>query len=682
MERLVFSDPTIASQMNQLFVNIKVDREERPDLDDIYMTATQLITGHGGWPNSVFLTPNLEPFFAGTYFPPEDGHGRPGFPRVLQALHVAWQENRKEIEEQAAKITQSIARIQATRANADTTQNIGNLIRLAIDHIDTRFDPRNGGLGNAPKFPPDHAIGLLLSHYRQNQDPKALQMITATLDNIARGGIRDHIGGGFHRYATDARWRIPHFEKMLYNQALLAHNFLTAFEITKKSAYRIAAEEIFSFISSEMTDGNGGFYSAIDAETDGEEGAYYTWTEEEIRLVLADSAEFFLSCYGLAPMPEGASGVIYKTTTDSALAATQGIDVTTLRKLLGPLVKKLLKTRAKRKRPLLDDKIITAWNGLMIGAYARAYSILHQPDYLDVAQKSADFLLTDLRASNGDLVRLYREGRQKGDSYQEDYAFAIDGLLHLYKASNKAKYLAAATTLAEKMHNQFWDSEDGGYFLTHAQKDLIVRSKSPHDSALPSGNAVALHVFQALTTITQNPLYAQRTATLTKTFAAQAAQTPGAFLHFIHGTMAASPITSKELPSHLSDLGQKVIASATSSFGKSNVNHVNVNLTIATGWHIQAAYPSEDYLIPTRITIDSLAAQMIDITYPLPENMTLSFEDQPLAVYSGNVTIPVTLAVSSALSDTSNLFFILTYQACDDTRCLPPQTQRIPIKFQ
>ena len=683
MERLVFSDQTIASQMNQLFVNIKVDREERPDIDEIYMTATQLITGRGGWPNSVFLTPELKPFFAGTYFPPEDSHGRPGFPRVLQALHVAWQENRKEIEKQATNIAQSITRIHTIRAHSDTTHYIPDLIPLAVDHIRTRFDPTNGGLGNAPKFPPDHAIGLLLAHYRQTQDPDVLRIITVTLGNMARGGIRDHIGGGFHRYATDTRWRVPHFEKMLYNQALLAHNYLTAFQITHKNSYRIAAEGILSFVSREMTDDNGGFYSSIDAETDAEEGAYYTWTEEDIRLILSDDAHFFLSCYALAPMPEGASGVIYKIATDSTLAATHNLDVATLHDRLAPLKEKLLKARGKRKRPLLDDKIITAWNGLMIGAYARAYSILGQSNYLDVAQKAADFLLDHLRTPTGDLFRLYREGHQKGNAYQEDYAFAIDGLLHLYKATNAGRYLAEATTLAENMHNRFWDPEDGGYFTTQSQTNLIVRTKSSHDSALPSGNAVALHVLQALIGLTQNPLYAQRAATLTKTFATQAAQTPGAFLHFIHGTMASSFPTEEGSPALLSNHEQIVIASAsaTPSSDKTNTRSVNVNLAIATGWHIQAAYPSEDYLIPTQISIDNPAAEIIDITYPLSENIMLSFEDQPVAVYTGNLTIPITLAFSSSLSD-SALVLSLTYQACDDTRCLPPQTQRIPIKFQ
>ena len=303
MERRVFSDPAIAQLMNQFFVNIKVDREERPDIDEIYMTATQLITGRGGWPNSVFLTPDLKPFYAGTYFPPEDAPGRPGFPRVIQALHVAWQENRQALEKQADQISQSIARMHTAHSSSEHGE--ADLIAQALDHIETRFDPRNGGLGTAPKFPPDHALGLLLTAYRRDAQPKYLAMATQTLSHMARGGIRDHLAGGFHRYATDARWRVPHFEKMLYNQALLVHNFLRAYQITGEMAYRMAAEEILDFVSNDMTDPKGGFYTALDAETDAEEGAYYTWTETDIRQILKTDADFFLACYALAPCPKG-----------------------------------------------------------------------------------------------------------------------------------------------------------------------------------------------------------------------------------------------------------------------------------------------------------------------------------------------------------------------------------------
>ncbi len=670
MERLVFSDPDIAHLMNQFFVNIKVDREERPDIDDIYMTATQLMTGHGGWPNSVFLTPDLKPFFAGTYFPPEDSHGRPGFPRVIQALHVAWQEKRQELEKQADQISQSIARIHTTPAVSEKTGE--DLIGKAIDHIEKRFDPINGGLGTAPKFPPDHALNLLLTAYRQDPRAEYLDMVGQTLHHMALGGIRDHLGGGFHRYATDAQWRVPHFEKMLYNQALLAHNFLRAYQITNKMVYRISAEEILDFISREMTDAKGGFYSALDAETEAEEGAYYTWTEQDIRQALKKDADFFLSCYALEPLPEGSTGVIYKTDTDSALSAHHQIDTTTLHARLSPLKEKLLNTRAQRTRPLLDDKIITAWNGLMIGAYARAYEVLAQPDYLVAAQKAADFIHNNLRNADGGLYRIYREGQRKGEAYQEDYAFLIDGLLHLYRATHSARYLQDALSLSERMHNAFWDTTDGGYFLTQSQNEMIVRTKSFYDSALPSGNSVALHVLWELRTLTQNPLYAQRALALTNSFAPLAENTPGALLHFIHGTMmASSPILAPD---------SLVTASATAMPSESaNTLKVNVRLNITSGWHIQAFNPTDDYLIPTRLSLDTDSAEITQIDYPPAVDLQFPFAERAIAVYTDSLNVPLTLSFKTR---PQTLSLLLTYQACDSTRCLSPQTQRIALNIK
>ena len=670
MERLVFSDPDIAHLMNQFFVNIKVDREERPDIDKIYMTATQIMTGHGGWPNSVFLTPDLKPFFAGTYFPPEDSHGRPGFPRVIQALHVAWQEKRQELEKQADQISQSIARRHTIQTVSEKTGE--DLLGKAIDHTKKRFDAINGGLGTAPKFPPDHALNLLLTAYRQDPQAEYLDMVEQTLHHMALGGIRDHLGGGFHRYATDAKWRMPHFEKMLYNQALLTHNFLGAYQITNKMAYRIAAEEILDFVARDMTDSKGGFYSALDAETEAEEGAYYTWTEQEVRQTLKKDADFFLSCYALAPIPEGSTGVIYKVDTDSALSVRHQIDTTTLHARLSSLKEKLLNTRSQRTRPLLDDKIITAWNGLMIGAYARAYEVLNRADYLLAAQKAADFIRNNLRDADGDLYRIYREGQRKGEAYQEDYAFLIDGLLHLYRATHSARYLQDALSLAERMHTAFWDTLNGGYFFTQSQNEMIVRTKSFYDSALPSGNAVALHVLWELRTLTQNPLYAQRALALSNNFAPLAEDTPGALLHFIHGTtMASSPILAPD---------SLVTASATAlPSDSSNTLKVNVRLNITSGWHIQASNPTDDYLIPTRLSLDTEIAKITQIDYPPAEGLQFPFAERAIAVYKDSLNIPLTLLFKTR---PQNLSLLLTYQACDSTRCLPPQTHRIALNIK
>ena len=494
-------------------------------------------------------------------------------------------------------------------------------------------------------------------------------MVEQTLHHMALGGIRDHLGGGFHRYATDAQWRVPHFEKMLYNQALLAHNFLRAYQIANKMAYRIAAEEILGFVSREMTDSKGGFYSALDAETEAEEGAYYTWTEQDIRQTLKKDADFFLSCYALASMPEGSTGVIYKTDTDSALSARHQIDASTLHARLSPLKEKLLNTRAQRTRPLLDDKIITAWNGLMIGAYARAYEVLTRDEYLNAAQKAADFIHNNLRNADGDLYRIYRKGQRKGEAYQEDYVYLIDGLLHLYRATHSARYLQDALSLAERMHTAFWDTTDGGYFLTQSQNEMIVRTKSFYDSTLPSGNAVALHVLWELRTLTQNPLYAQRALALTNSFAPLAENTPGALLHFIHGTtMASSPIFSPD---------SLVTASAIALPSDSaNILKVDVRLNIASGWHIQASNPTDDYLIPTSLSLDTDIAEITQIDYPPAEDLQFPFAERAIAVYTDSLNVPLTLSFKAR---PQTLSLLLTYQACDSTRCLSPQTQRVVV---
>ena len=670
MERLVFSDPDIAAQMNQFFVNIKVDREERPDLDEIYMTATHLITGRGGWPNSVFLTPDLQPFFAGTYFPPKDAHGRPGFPRVIQALHIAWQENRPEIEKQAQEITHAIERIH-TPTSDRSAQNI-DLITHAIDHIKSRFDPLNGGLGTAPKFPPDHALSLLLTAHNHTSDDQALKIITQSLDHMARGGIRDHLGGGFHRYATDAQWRVPHFEKMLYNQAFQVHNYVSAYAITQKPSYRIAAEEVLDFVSNILTSPEGGFYSALDAETKAEEGAYYTWTEQEIREILKADANFFLSCYALAPVPDSAAEVLYQASPDSALATLHDTDTTDLHARLKPLKQKLLTARSKRIRPLLDDKIITAWNGLMIGAFAHASEVFGRPQDLQTAEKAAHFLKKRLK--NPGLYRLYRKGQTKGRAYQEDYAYLIDGLLYLYRATDKQEYLDEAQTLSAQMHQKFWDAENGGYFLTETQDELIVRSKSPHDSALPSGNAVALHTQWTLYKLTKDPLYSQRADQLTMTFASLAAQTPGAFLHFTHGTMKAPGYALADHPSNLIQATATALPSQLSESIK-----VNVQIQIAPGWHIQASDPTEAFLIPTQVTLNSEDAQITQIDYPLPQTLLFSFSDAPLAVYADTLEIRLTIAIENR---PQSLSLSLHYQACDSTRCLLPETLPIELQWQ
>ncbi|MBT5830527.1 MAG: thioredoxin domain-containing protein, partial [Candidatus Latescibacteria bacterium] len=342
MERLVFSDKEIAKVMNTLFINVKVDREERPDIDALYMTATQLLSGHGGWPNSVFLTPDLKPFYAGTYFPPEDSHGRPGFSRVLQALHMAWQEKRSDINDQAEQIAQTIRKIHTSQP-ANTSWSQRDLTDKLQTYFQNHFDWQNGGFGNAPKFPPDQALALL-------QDPSisfadAKDMIALTLTKMANGGIQDHLGGGFHRYSTDAKWHVPHFEKMLYNQSLFAESYLHAYQNTQTETYRQTVEDLLQFVSTSMTDANGGFYSAIDAETDAEEGAHYIWAESEIRNIIGSDTDLLFEAFALAPVPDTQAGALYRIQSDADLAQEKDMPTTEIHGQISKLRSRLLEER-------------------------------------------------------------------------------------------------------------------------------------------------------------------------------------------------------------------------------------------------------------------------------------------------------------------------------------------------
>ena len=450
MERQVFSDPDIAETMNRWFVNVKVDREERPDLDAYYMTATQLMTQGGGWPNSVFLTPELAPFYAGTYFPPEDGLGRPGFPRVLEALHNAWEDDPTRVRATAARAADAIRRIQSGAAAMETTGAGATLdeavLIAATDGLKAAYDRSSGGFGDSPKFPSESELDLLLARYERTGDSELLDIATHTLTEMARGGIHDHLAGGFHRYATDARWRVPHFEKMLYNQAQMASVYLRAYRITGDAAYRRVVEGIFGFVESVMTSPEGGFYSALDSETHAEEGKSYLWTEREIRDVIGDPADGFLTLYGLERMPEGAGRVLFRramplredsTAPDARVAAAAASRVA------------LLAARDARDQPLLDTKVLAAWNGMMIRAYAVVASALDEPRYLATAERAADFIYEELRDDDGRLQRTYRLGRARGAAYQEDYAFMASAYLALWQASGKAAHLTRTRRLAE-----------------------------------------------------------------------------------------------------------------------------------------------------------------------------------------------------------------------------------------
>ncbi|SVC22226.1 uncharacterized protein METZ01_LOCUS275080, partial [marine metagenome] len=421
----------------------------------------------GGWPNSVFLTPDLKPFYGGTYFPPEDLPGRPAFPKLAFSMSQTFQNERAKAEEYAERVTKAIRAIQAEAFVPDDSVGIDRvLVNRAVDRLKSRYDAQNGGFGGAPKFPQPMQLELLLSDYERTGDVRILPIVTHTLDAMARGGMYDHVGGGFHRYATDVRWRVPHFEKMLYNQSDLSRIYLMAYRITGKAFYVHVAEDILAYVTRDMLGDDGAFYSAMDSETDAVEGQYYLWSDAEIKEVLGDDAELFLWVYGLTAMPEGEGGVLYKASAVDTVAFEIGMAPDDLRRRIMGMKARLREHRTSRKSPLVDTKVLTAWNGLMIDSYAYAYEVTGDDRYRRIAERAAEFLLTNLRTESGDLMRTYRNGVVKYRAYQEDYAFLIQSLLRLNGVTGEARWQEEARALTDRMIETFWDDLNGGFFFT------------------------------------------------------------------------------------------------------------------------------------------------------------------------------------------------------------------------
>ena len=494
-----FEDEAVAERMNRDFVCVKVDREERPDLDDIYMAATLAMNhGQGGWPMTVFLTPEQEPFFAGTYFPPADAHGRPGFATLLEKIAQLWKSDRAGLRTQAAEVTGYLR--EGTRAASGGGPGEAEL-RAALDQLSRDFDARFGGFGHAPKFPPSGALSLLLRCHRRFGDERALEMARKTLDEMARGGMYDQVGGGFHRYSVDEQWLVPHFEKMLYDNAQLAKVYLEGHQATGEASYAKVAAEILDYVLREMTAPDGGFYSATDADSEGEEGKFFVWTPDEVRAALGDEekARRFCAYYDVSERGnwEGKS-IPNSSRTGPRVAKSLGVDPAELEREVAAARSALYEARRKRVPPGLDDKVLTAWNGLMIGAMAEGHRVLGDERYLAAAERAAAFVLLKLRGADGRLLRTYRAGQAHLAGYLEDYACLAEGLIDLYEAGGEVRWLREAETLARRTIADFAD-EGGGFWSTaRGHESLIVRHREGHDGATPSANAVAAHVLARL----------------------------------------------------------------------------------------------------------------------------------------------------------------------------------------
>ncbi len=557
MERESFEDDDVAALLNDGFVSIKVDREERPDVDDVYMTVCQMISGHGGWPLTVVLTPDLKPFFAGTYFPRDTRGGRIGMLELLPRLRTLWDDRRSDVEASAESIVEALRRASEGHgervaavplASQEAAAGAGlseDTLRKAYAGLAAVHDPHQGGFGRAPKFPTPHNLFFLLRwHDRTGQEP-ALEMIETTLRAMRRGGIFDHVGFGFHRYSTDPRWLVPHFEKMLYDQALLAIAYTETWLVTGRDEHRRVAEEIFEYVLRDMTSEDGGFYSAEDADSEGREGKFYLWAADELTELLGEEDSALVRrVYNVERRGNFAEESTGERTGENILhlrepldrIAAQLADLRTLgaedpaaelRARLEPARRTLFEAREGRVHPLKDDKILTDWNGLMIWALALAGRSFGQPAYTEAADRAASFILRELRDDEGSLLHRFREGEAAISATAADYAYLALGLIELYEATFEPRWLAEARRLVGELVARFWDEEGGGFYTAEAGTELPVRQKEVYDGATPSANAVAWYVLLRLARLTGELEHEERAARVERAFAGAVAASPG-----------------------------------------------------------------------------------------------------------------------------------------------------------
>ncbi|MDQ3441321.1 MAG: DUF255 domain-containing protein [Planctomycetota bacterium] len=692
MERQSFENPAVAKEMNDRFINIKVDREERPDVDQLYMTAVQVLTRHGGWPMSVWLMPDLRPFYGGTYFPPEDSHGRPGFVTVLRALEDAYTNRKDDVEKTATQLKGILEQLAEPTPPTAPISIDRRFIDAQVERSTSDYEPTYGGFGSAPKFPRETLLELLLVYCA---DPKVdakrkapvRKKLLHTLDALAAGGIRDQLGGGFHRYSTDAKWLVPHFEIMLYDNAMLGWCYVEAFRQTEDRKHAQVAREIFDFVLREMTSPQGSFYTAFDAEVDGQEGLNYLWTADEIEHVLgADDAKVFNRVYGVDRGPNFAdphhgNGVPEK----NILYIAVPLESEAMNARLAGMRQKLYDARQLRKQPLLDTKILTSWNALMIRAMAYGGKILQEPHYLDAAAAGARFLLKNHRMPDGGLYRTSRQssmqssrdGGAKYNGFLDDYAFLCEALLALHDARADGDWKSEADAIFTVMERKFGDPDDGGfYFSDETATDLIVRQKYAGDSPLPSGNAIAATAALAL----GRPDVARRTLGV---FAGQMQQNGEGMSSMIEAALLLlqqhEPFTvtlataSADRPASPSEIAANVVSMRAAWVSPTQLN---VHLDVLDGFHINAHDAGKE-LVPTSLAV-SRGPDVAGIDYPPGEEQRFAFADEPIRVYDNTVLIAVRFTSTPSPEDVLQLS--LTYQACDDSACLAPVTKRVELR--
>ncbi|MEW8406714.1 MAG: DUF255 domain-containing protein [Candidatus Thiodiazotropha taylori] len=670
MERESFENLPIAALLNRDFIAIKVDRESHPDVDEVYMTAVMLMTGHGGWPMSSFLTPEGKPFYGGTYYTPEQ------FTSLLQQVNQLWKERPDDVIAQAEKVADAVAESNRLRGEAKALDE--GVIAEALKSMQNAFDEIQGGFGQAPKFPREPWLYLLLDQAQRHGDQAALQMLTVTLDHMGRGGIYDQVAGGFHRYSTDYEWLVPHFEKMLYNQAHLSRIYLGAWRITGREDFRRIATQTLDYVLREMTSPDGGFYSATDADSEGEEGLFFTWTEDELNAALdKQQASLATTLYGVTPSGnfEGRN-ILHLPQTLAEFADEKQRSLSDLLTQLEQINQILLETRNKRIPPLRDDKIVTSWNGMMITAFAQAADLLDNTSYRDAALKAAEFLWQQNRYKPGYLWRVHLNGQSSIAATQEDYAYLSESFLYLYDLTGEPLWLERAKELAGAMTGRFLDRQQGGFFMNEAESTITGMGRPKDegaDNAIPSGSSVAIHSLQRLWQRSGDLDFRKQTDGLISRFAPALEATPISYGYLLsavadhrHGELGSRAYAAQ---------GGIRIHADTSQAAEQTL--LNLKIQIPDGWHINSNQPSGKDLIATRMSLaeQSNGWQMGPVTYPKGKQQKLAFQQQPLSVYGGDISLQTLLKqIDGDHPGSTTLPVELQLQACNDQVCLPPET--------
>ncbi len=674
MEQESFDNPEIAAILNKHFISIKVDRERRPDVDAVYMTAVQMITGNGGWPMSSFTTPDGKTFLGGTYFPPKK------FKEILIKVNDLWLHQQALILAQADKVALAVARNNQNNEQAKAIDQ--QLIRSTLNNLLQVQDSKYGGFVGHQKFPNEPWLLYLLEFALRDGDPAVLAAVESSLQAMSNGGIHDQIGGGFHRYATDQKWRVPHFEKMLYNQALLARVYLYGYQLTSNSAYARIARQTLDYVLQDMTASSGGFYSASDADSEGVEGTYFLWTVDQIKQILKSSlATRAINLFGITEQGnfEG-KNILYLPEDIITYAQKHKLDLTELYSEIDQIRKSLKKARQKRVAPFRDDKILTSWNAMMISTLAIAADVLQQPEYLEAAERAALFLWTHSRVNDTDFWRVNLEGISSISANQEDYAYLAEALIQLYDSSGKSVWLQRAQSVSNTMVEKFWDNERGGFFLNIKETAgmIMVRPKIIQDNPLPSHNGVSVRVLAKLSRRTRNPKFAERAASTLAAFSAKIIRTP-----MTHTTMllAANELHYGESGSRQYAARGAVLISATSKTEEQEF-WLTIKIKIEPNWHINAHQPLQDYLIPTSVSLagDGDGWQMGQVAYPQPLTKALGFQKGILALYEGNILLRAKLLKTG--KSNRPIPIKIKLQACDDKICLPPEKITLQVPFK